>query len=98
MKAELSQRDVELDERDFFRDPFDPDELRALIGDRQVSDFFSFNSPSFRKLGVKRDELTDERMISLIIDEPRLIRRPLIAVGSELVVGTDKEAMARLFP
>jgi|TARA_B100001971_G_C18262518_1_gene588342 regulatory protein spx len=98
VKAELSQRDVELDERDFFRDPFDPDELRALIGDRQVSDFFSFNSPSFRKLGVKRDELTDERMISLIIDEPRLIRRPLIAVGSELVVGTDKEAMARLFP
>ena len=98
MKAELSQRDVELDERDFFRDTFDPDELRALIGDQQVSDFFSFNSPSFRKLGVKRDELTDERMISLIIDEPRLIRRPLIAVGSELVVGTDKEAMARLFP
>ncbi len=98
MKAELSQKGVELEERDFFRDPFDVEELRSLIGDRPVSDYFSFNSPSFRKLGLDRGELTDERMLDLMAGEPRLVRRPLIAAGADLVVGTDKKAMARLFP
>jgi|TARA_Y100000310_G_scaffold318659_1_gene373010 arsenate reductase len=98
VKAELSQKGVELEERDFFRDPFNVEELQALLHDRPVSDYFSFNSPSFRKLGVDRGELTEEQMLELMIGEPRLIRRPLIAVDADLTVGTDKREMARLFP
>ena len=97
MKAELSQADISFDERDFFANPFTVDELRALIGARPVSDFFSWRSPSFRKLGVSRDELDDDRMLQLMVDEPRLIRRPLIrADDGSLIVGTDKRAMAEL--
>ena len=97
MKAELSQNGVELDERDFFADPFTADELRQLIGDAPVSDYFSWRSPSFRKLGLKRDEISDGQMLDLMADEPRLIRRPLILTeDGNLIVGTDKKAMADL--
>lgn len=97
MKAELSQAGVELNERDFFAEPFTTDELRELIGARPVADYFSWRSPSFRKLGVKRDELSEERMLELMASEPRLIRRPLVLTeDGELVVGTDKKATAGL--
>ena len=97
MKAELSQNGVELDERDFFADPFTADELRQLIGDAPVADYFSWRSPSFRKLGLKRDEMSDDQMLALMADEPRLIRRPLIQTpDGKLIVGTDKKAMSAL--
>ena len=97
MKAELSQADIEYEERDFFAEPFTVDELRDAIGSRPVSDFFSWRSPSFRKMGLSRDELSDTKLLKLMIEEPRLIRRPLIMTSDgDLVVGTDKKAMAGL--
>ncbi|MCH8109976.1 MAG: hypothetical protein IIB15_07590 [Chloroflexi bacterium] len=98
MRASLSQKGVELEERDFFQERFSEEELRALIGDHPPADFFSWNSPSFKKLGVSRDALDDDRLIELMVGEPRLIRRPLIQVGSDLIVGTDKKAMEQAFP
>ena len=90
------QGGVELEERDFFADPLSEQELRDLIGNRPASQIFSWNSPSFKKLGVTRENLDDDRLIQLMLDEPRLIRRPLVQVGGEVFVGTDKEAMERV--
>ena len=89
------QEGVELEERDFFADPLSDQELRDIIGNRPASQIFSWNSPSFKKLGVTRESLDDDRLIHLMLDEPRLIRRPLVQVGGEVFVGTDEEAMKR---
>ena len=97
MKAELSQAGIEHEERDFFAEPFTIDEIREAIGPRPVSDFFSWRSPSFRKMGLSRDELSDAKLLKLMVKEPRLIRRPLIMTADgDLIVGTDKKAMAEL--
>jgi len=96
--ASLTQKGVELYERDFFLDRFSEEELRSLIGDRPVSEYFSWKSPSFKKLGLDREDLDDDRLIRLMVEEPRLIRRPLIRVGDQLIVGTDKESMEGAFP
>ena len=98
MGAWLSQKDAELDERDFFRDRFSQEELRGLIGDREVAAFFSWNSPSFKRLDLKKEDLDDDQLIRLMAEEPRLIRRPLIQLGDVLIVGTDKKALDQLFP
>jgi arsenate reductase-like glutaredoxin family protein len=95
--VELSQKGVEIVERDFFQDVFTEEELGTLIGDRPVSEYFSFRSPSFRKMGLDKDQLSDDQLLKMMVEEPRLIRRPLIQTGDDLVVGTDKKAMAELF-
>ena len=92
------QEGVSLEERDFFDDRFTEDELRGLFGGRPVSEFFSWNSPSFKKMGLNREDLGDDDLIRLMAEEPRLVRRPLIQVRGDLIVGTDKKAMARIFP
>ena len=88
---------MELSERDFFAEPLSEEELRDLIGERPIAEIFSWNSPSFKKLGVSREDLDDEELIRLMLGEPRLIRRPLVKVGAKVVVGTDKHAMEQAF-
>ena len=91
------QDGVELEERDFFVDPFTEVEIRDLIGERDPADFFSWNSPSFKKMALKREDLTGDRLIEMMVEEPRLVRRPLVRLADELIVGTDKKAMSRVF-
>ena len=87
------QRGVELEERDFFKDRFSEEELRRLIGDRSPPEVFSWNSPSFRKLGIDRADLDDDQLIVMMLAEPRLIRRPLVMVGDRLIYGRDTKAL-----
>lgn len=98
MKASLSQDGIDINERDFFKDGFTEAELRDLLGDTPPADVFSWRSPSARKLGLDRDTVSADELISLMVDEPRLIRRPLIQVAGRLIVGTDKRAIAEAFP
>ena len=71
--------------RDFFDDPFTEQELRALLGDSPPSQWFSWNSPSWRRLGLNRSDLSEDDLIQLMLSEPRLIRRPLIEIDGDLL-------------
>ena len=97
MRASLLQRGVELEERDFFEDSLTEAELRRLLAGRSPSDYFSWKSPSFKKMGIERSELEGDELLRMMVHEPRLIRRPLVSVGEKLFVGTDKEALADAF-
>lgn len=79
-----------MNEREYFRDPFTEEELRQVIGDRPASDVFSRRSPSFRKLGLDFDSLTDSELVRLMLEEPRLIKRPMVRWGDNLVAGSGK--------
>ena len=85
MKAWLSRTGAEVEYRDFFDDPFSENELKQLLGERPPSDYFSWNSPSRRKLGIDRDNTSEDELIALMLQEPRLIRRPLIEIDGELL-------------
>ena len=98
MKAWLSQADVNFEERDFFKDEFSEEELRELLGDTPPADIFSWRSPSARTLKLDREKESPDELIRLMVEQPRLVRRPLIHTGDRLFVGTDKAAMAEAFP
>ncbi len=65
------------------------DELRGLLRGRPVSDIFATRSPTFRALGLADRPLDDEARLRLMVEHPQLIRRPLVTVGDELIVGFD---------
>ena len=85
----LSQKGIAHQERELFKDPMSADEIRALLRGRPVRDFFATRSPTFKKLGLNDQDLTDDDRLRLMTEYPQLIRRPLIAVGDEVVVGLD---------
>ena len=80
-----------------FKHPLTRVELKNLFGGRPARDFFSFKSPSSRKLGLDPDSLKEAQMLSMMADEPRLIRRPLVVVGDRVIVGNDGAAFREVF-
>jgi arsenate reductase-like glutaredoxin family protein len=85
---------VELIDRDFFKNPFTPHEIKALLQGSEPSEMFNFRSPSFKKLDLDRDQLKSEDLIELMLKEPRLIRRPVVKIGRKVYFGASAETLA----
>ena len=69
----------------------DAAELDKLIGRGQTGDFFSRRSPSVKKMGLDVDALSDDELKRLMLDEPRLLRRPVLKVGRKALIGFDPD-------
>ena len=95
-KEFLSQKNVEINERDFFKNPFNRAEIEELLQDRPASEMFNFRSPSFKQLGLERDKITDSDLIDLMLKEPRLVRRPVIRIGDKVYYSADKSVLEGL--
>jgi len=93
VKTFLLDQGVELEELDFFQDSLNETQLKSLLNGRSAAEIFSWNSPSFKKLGLARSELTDQDLIRMMLGEPRFIRRPLTVLGGQIIVGADKQSL-----
>ena len=90
----LLQNGLELEERDFFKEPFTHHEIQELASDVGIAQLFARRSPSLKKMGLSDQDLSDEQMVSLMLQEPRLVRRPLVQIGGRLLVGANLKAVA----
>ncbi len=58
---------------------------------------FSWRSPSAKPYRDQRGQLSDDELIDLMLEEPRLIRRPILITGDEVLFGYKaEEYQARL--
>ncbi len=90
------QNGLTVTERDYFKEPFTERELSDLVaevGKPGVSAMFASRSPSLKKMGLTAAELSDERKFSLMLEEPRLVRRPLVRLGDRLLIGASVKAI-----
>ena len=86
-------QNVTFNERDFFKVPFTTAEIDELLGGKPASEMFSFKSPSFKKLGLDAAGLDNEKLIELMLKEPRLVRRPVVRIGNEVYFGADSKKL-----
>ena len=84
---------MEINERDFFKDTFTRAEIDELLQGRPASEMFNFRSPSFKQLGLERDKLSDNELIDLMLKEPRLVRRPVVRIDSNVYFGADRSVL-----
>ena len=63
---------------------------------RAASDMFNFRSPGFKKLNLERESLSDGDLIDLMLEEPRLVRRPVVKIGKKVYFGATAGVLAEL--
>ena len=90
MRDELQ---VELDERDYAKAPLGTAELKALFAGRDPRDFLNSKSPTFKAMGLKGKTLTADQALKLMVQEPNLIKRPLVIAGNVLIAGFDRDRL-----
>ncbi len=93
MRELLLQKGLEVSDRDFFKDSLSEAEVRELASMAGTENIFARRSPSLKKLGLADKDLSDDEMIKLMLEEPKLMRRPLLKVGDRLIVGAGNAAV-----
>jgi arsenate reductase-like glutaredoxin family protein len=70
----------------------------ALLQGRPANEMFNARSPSVKSLGLDPDKLNDNQLIDLMLEEPRLIRRPVVGVNGTIYFGADCKFLGKLLP
>ena len=95
-QAWLDERGVAYERRDYFHDRFTKDESPLCLlrrGSRRAMCFRRVPGPtrSWWAIAISRTQLLD-----LMIQEPTLLRRPLVVAGDVAVVGFDRKGLERV--
>jgi arsenate reductase-like glutaredoxin family protein len=89
----LAEKGVDVEERRINETPPSREFLERHVDATRWLDFVSTRSPVFktRRLPASRKEAID-----LMLEQPNLIKRPILIKGSKAVFGFDKAAYDRL--
>ena len=67
--------------------------LRAFFGAMPVKDWFNPSAPDIKNGLVKPGELDERQAIELMVNQPLLIRRPLMEIENKLYAGFDRNRL-----
>ena len=95
-RAFMQRKGFQLYFRDLAKDRLSSAELEKLIGPRDHTEFLNSRNKLFRRKHMKEDPPSRKEAIRLMAKEPNLIRRPVIVAGGRVVLGFDKDGIARL--
>jgi arsenate reductase-like glutaredoxin family protein len=88
---------VDLDERDYAKQPLNETELKDLFKAVDPRDYINPKSPAFKSLNLKGKTLTAEQALKLMAREPNLIKRPLTIAGRQIIAGFDRDQLRKSF-
>jgi arsenate reductase-like glutaredoxin family protein len=57
---------------------------------------FNPRSPSVKSMGLDLAKLDNDKLIDLMLQEPRLVRRPVVRFGDKVYFGADSKVLEKL--
>jgi nitrogenase-associated protein len=88
-KALLQEAGHDLEVRNLLTEVWTPKRLRPFFGDLPVSQWFNRTAFQVKSEEVIPEQLDEETALALMVENPILIRRPLIQVGDRQEIGFD---------
>ncbi|MPZ74491.1 MAG: arsenate reductase [Nitriliruptorales bacterium] len=73
-----------------------PGELRRFVHRLGVEAVLDPNAPAYREKGLRYVSASRDDWIARMVADPGLLRLPLVRCGTELAVGDDEAAWARV--
>ncbi|MGK7926689.1 MAG: ArsC/Spx/MgsR family protein [Spirulina sp.] len=92
-KALLAAAGHQVEAKSLLTEPWTSDRLRSFFGDRPVSEWFNPSAPRIKSGEVIPSQLDETTALALMIEDPLLIRRPLLEVGETRSVGFNPETI-----
>jgi len=82
---------LELIKHDLAKEPPSRELLEKLIDESRLADFVNTRSPAYKARGLDVTKMTKKQAIALMMEEPNLIKRPLVLAGGKAVFGFKPE-------
>lgn len=82
--------------RDLLTEPWSADRLRSFFDETPVSSWFNPAAPRVKSGEIDPCGMDAEAALALMIDDPLLIRRPLVEADGARCAGFDREPVVSL--
>ena len=94
----LKAHNVDFQERHLFRDPPTIDELIAILKltTEGLDEILATRSQTYKDLNLDINDLSLSELLTLIHKEPKLLRRPIIIDGHQVIVGYNLQELGKV--
>ena len=94
----LRESAVDFTKVNYYLEPLSKKKLTELIRKMKISprDLLRKSEPIYRELGLAKGEFSDAELISLMVEHPDLIQRPIVERGDRAVLGRPTENVKEL--
>jgi arsenate reductase len=94
----LRESAVDFTKVNYYLEPLSKKKLTELIHKMKISprDLLRKSEPIYRELGLAKGEFSDAELISLMVEHPDLIQRPIVERGDRAVLGRPTENVKEL--
>ncbi len=92
-KALLAAAGHAVEARNLLTEPWTIERLRSFFGSLPVAEWFNRSAPAVKTGQVIPEQLDAETALELMVQNPLLIRRPLIQVNHQRSVGFEQAAI-----
>jgi regulatory protein spx len=99
-KAWFEENRIDYVERNMLSEPLTENELKSilLMTEEGTDEIISINSKTFQELNENIESLPLHDLYKLIIDNPKMLRRPIILDEKRLQVGYNEEEIRSFLP
>lgn len=81
--------------RDLLSEPWTAVRLRSFFGERDVADWFNRSAVRIKRGEIVPEDLSAEAAMALLVQDPALIRRPLMEAEGQRSAGWEPEHVDR---
>ena len=92
----LEGKGIEIEKHDLAKEPPSRELLEKLIDEEHLEDFINTRSPAYKERNFASRKLTKKQAIDLMMEEPNLIRRPLVLAGKRAIFGYKPDEYDKL--
>ena len=98
MNRFLQDNGVDFSRVNYYIEPLSKKKLKELLAKMKLTprDILRTSEPIYRELGLAKGKFTDDEIVSLMVENPDLIQRPIVERGKRAVLGRPTENVKAL--
>ncbi|MCY7976779.1 transcriptional regulator MgsR [Bacillus inaquosorum] len=94
----LKAHQIEFNERHLFRETPTVEELKYILSltTEGIDEILATRSQTFKNLNLNIEEMTVNEVLELLVEKPKLLRRPILVDNKKLVIGYNPGELLKL--
>ncbi|MGG1074421.1 transcriptional regulator MgsR [Bacillus subtilis] len=94
----LKAHQIEFNERHLFRETPTREELKYILSltTEGIDEILATRSQTFKNLNLNIEEMAVNEVLELLIEKPKLLRRPILVDNKKLVIGYNPGELLKL--
>jgi len=99
-RAWLEEHELEFVEKNIFHEPLTKREIKRILTltEEGTEEIISYRSQAYQELEIELETLSMSELLDLFMEQPSLIRRPIIMDDRRLQIGYNEEDIRCFLP